>query len=217
MDNYTEYIHNQSWQNTKSEYSFYKTETRFEILKSIIISENPSMVLDVGCGSGYLSYILKQENPNIYVHGFDISDEALRQASTLDKKYKLDINKKVIPEDANNYDMVICSEVLEHLVDIRNCLCEIRRVLKNTGKLVITVPNFSFWKFRIDSLLGRIPYVVTDERHLQTFNVKSLTEIMDKSGFDILRLEGIRTRFQSLLNISVSLFSETLIVKACKK
>jgi ubiquinone/menaquinone biosynthesis C-methylase UbiE len=112
---------------------------------------------------------------------------------------------------------VVCSEVLEHLVNVRHCLREIGRVLKTSGKLVVTVPNFSFWKFRIDSLMGRVPYVVSDEMHLQTFNKTLITRALSDAGFEVMSITGIRSELKFLLKISPSCFSETLIVTARKK
>lgn len=217
MDNYSEKIHDQDWREVKKEYSFYEKEVRFEIIKNFILSEHPNTVLDVGCGSGYLTYLLKEGNPHILVHGFDVSSEALKQAASLDKKYRLDINYQNIPEKDNSYDIVVCSEVLEHLINVRHCLMEINRVLKDQGKLIVTVPNFSFWRFRIDSLTGRIPYVVSDERHIQTFNKELLTKRLNEAGFNVLQLIGTRIRLKFLLRLSVSFFSETLIVLASKE
>jgi 2-polyprenyl-3-methyl-5-hydroxy-6-metoxy-1,4-benzoquinol methylase len=214
---YIEKIHDKDWRDVKKDYSFFEKEARFRIISSLILSEHPKTVLDVGCGSGYLAFLLEQENPRILVHGFDVSLEALKLAISLDKKYKLDINYENIPENDSNYDMVVCSEVLEHLFNIQQCLMEINRILKHQGKVVITVPNFSFWRFRIDSLIGRIPYVVSDERHIQTFNKELLTKRLNEAGFDVLQLIGTRVRWKFLLKISISFFSETLIVVASKR
>jgi len=217
MASYIQKIHDDSWREVKTGYSFYQTEGRFDILKDILISQTPGTVLDVGCGSGYLAHLIKKENPQFTVHGFDVSTEALKQAKALDKKYTMNINHDKIPEDDNTYDIVACSEVLEHLVNVRHCLKEIGRVLKNSGKLVVTVPNFSFWKFRSDSLMGRVPYVVSDEMHLQTFNKTLIASMLSDAGFEIMGITGIRSRLNFLLKISASWFSETLIVTARKK
>lgn len=216
MGSYIQKIHDHSWREVKTDYSFYQNEKRFDILKDIIISRTPGTILDVGCGSGYLAYLIKKENPQFSVHGFDVSTEALKQAKALDKKYTININLDRIPENDCTYDFVVCSEVIEHLVNVRHCLKEIRRVLNNHGKLVVTVPNFSFWKFRIDSLMGRIPYIVADELHLQTYNKEAIQCLLNQTGFEVLQLRGIRNRLKGLLKISASIFSETLIVVAKK-
>lgn len=214
--NYIEKIHNKDYQKKKKDYSFFENEKRFEILEDLILHQHPERVLDIGCGSGYLAFLLKQKNPHVFIHGFDLSSEGLKMAEHIDKKYKLDINYQNIPENDNFYDIVVCSEVLEHLINVRHCLTEINRILKKEGELIVTVPNFSFWRFRVDSLRGRIPYIVSDERHLQTFNKKTLTKILNEGGFRVLRLLGSRVRLKSLLRISASLFSETLIIIATK-
>jgi methionine biosynthesis protein MetW len=217
MASHIQKLHDHSWREVKTDYSFYRPEQRFGILKDIIISQAPGTILDVGCGSGYLAHLIKKEKPYFLVHGFDVSTEALKQAKALDKKYALNINHDSIPEKDTTYDLVVCSEVLEHLVNVQHCLKEIGRVLKNNGKLLVTVPNFAFWKFRIDSLMGRVPYVVSDEMHLQTFNKTLISSALFETGFEVMDITGIRSRLKILLKISASWFSETLIVTAGKK
>lgn len=216
MTSYIQEIHDRSWREVKTDYAFYRQEQRFGVLKEIITAQSPGTVLDVGCGSGYLAYLLKSESADIRVHGFDISTEALKQATALDEKYALNISLDRVPADDRTYDLAVCSEVLEHLVDVRHCLAEIGRVLKDGGILVVTVPNFSYWKFRIDALLGRIPYIVSDEMHLQTFNRGYIASLLGDAGFEVTRVYGIRSRIKHLLQISVSWFSETLIITARK-
>jgi 2-polyprenyl-3-methyl-5-hydroxy-6-metoxy-1,4-benzoquinol methylase len=208
---YIEKIHDEDWENIKKDDSYFKNEQRFGIIKDIIMKEQPDIVLDVGCGSGYLASLIKKENPHIVIHGFDVSAVALKKAEALDKKYQLDINYQNIPESDKYYDVVVCSEVMEHLLDVGYCLFEMKRVLKESGRLVLTVPNFGFWRFRIDSLFGKVPFIISDKRHFQVFNKEILITKLKEAGLEIVHLTGIRSRLKSLLRVSPSLFTETLI------
>ena len=63
MESYIQKIHDHSWREVKTDYSFYQNEKRFDILKDILLSRPFGTILDAGCGSGYLAYLIKAENP----------------------------------------------------------------------------------------------------------------------------------------------------------
>ena len=85
MGSYIQKIHDYSWREVKTDYSFYQNEGRFDILKDILNSKTPITILDVGCGSGYLAHLIKKKNPKFSVHGFDVSTEALKHYTMAEK------------------------------------------------------------------------------------------------------------------------------------
>jgi len=77
-----------------------------------IIPDDAYTVLDVGCGNGILINLLEKKYPKITrLHGFDRSKSALKYVKT--EKSAGDINN--LPFKDQEFDMVICLEVLEHL------------------------------------------------------------------------------------------------------
>ncbi len=87
------------------------------------------MILDAGCGTGYLSGGLASNSRSIF--GVDIALNYLKIASLKIK------NKKFVQSDIaelsfrnNIFDIVVCSVALEHVEDIDKALIEIRRELK---------------------------------------------------------------------------------------
>jgi len=113
------------------------------IIRYDFVTGNPDQVaLDIGCGSGHGSNRLATKFKT--VHGVDIAEEAIAYAS--EHWQKPNINFSVgdsldIPFPENNFDVVIAFEVFEHLTDWRKFLSEIRRVLKDNGKVYISTPN----------------------------------------------------------------------------
>jgi hypothetical protein len=79
------------------------------------------------------------------------------------------------------------------------------------------VPNVTFWKFRLEILLGGLPYILADERHLHSFNKSFLLERLQVAGFTNFKIYGQRNRFKWLARLSASLFSEDLFVLAQKQ
>lgn len=112
-----------------------------KIIKLSKISKE-DVVLDLGCGEGFLISILT--NPKKVV-GIDISKKALKRAKEVLKNRK---NVELKWGDAQNlklpsrsFDKIICSETLEHLPNPRRAMSEIRRLLKKDGLAIISVPD----------------------------------------------------------------------------
>jgi 2-polyprenyl-3-methyl-5-hydroxy-6-metoxy-1,4-benzoquinol methylase len=134
----------------------------------------------------------------------------------MDSCYDLDIDRSDLPEETESYDLVLCIAVLEHLYDVSHALQEINRILTPGKHVLIQVPNVTFWKFRLEILMGKLPYVLADPRHLHSFSQSFLIESLQISGFTKSRTYGQRHRIKWLAKLSPSLFSENFFVLAEK-
>ncbi|MBN1191348.1 MAG: methyltransferase domain-containing protein [Dehalococcoidales bacterium] len=123
---------------------------RAEKVASIVnsICRNSSKtVLDIGCGTGLITRRIKASN----IVALDMNQWALERA-----RLHTDNNVTFVPGDAENlplpsasYDIVICTEVLEHLIYPERALGEISRVLKPGASFIGSVPTKSLiWKYR---------------------------------------------------------------------
>lgn len=100
-------------------------------------------VLDAGCGDGALSYFIAKKGFN--VSGVDLSHEAIESGDRITKSKGLSINFKQgsvyeIPFKENTFDVVVSSEVIEHLEQVDLFLEELRRVVIPGGIIIITTP-----------------------------------------------------------------------------
>ncbi len=155
-----------------------------------------STLVDVGCGEGTLGRVLRQAGLGYRTVGLDISEKALSLAR--------DHYDAVIHFDASapltdliglqSASVVTCLEVLEHVFDPAHLLREIRRVLRPGGALIASSPNFAEWRSRVTVLRGQFPsesqHVFHEAEHLHYFTQRSLIELFDTSGFDVLRCGG---------------------------
>ena len=86
---------------------------------------------------------------------------------------------KKLPFKDNTFDFIVCSEVLEHIIDYQSALSEINRILKPQGKLAISVPKFFpewvCWKLSID-------YQNTPGGHVRIFKFKELKKDITSFG-----------------------------------
>lgn len=117
-----------------------------KILQEIKIFKNKT-ILDVGCEAGYIS--IKMAERGAKITAIDIIQEALdsfKEKLTfypqLKKRItikKLDARK--ISSKNNFFDVIVATEVIEHMPEIGKFAQEAARILKPKGKLIITFPN----------------------------------------------------------------------------
>ena len=112
--------------------------------------EDRGVMLDLGCGEGRHIFGIMQAFPNMQCVGLDPNLDSLDKSLEGLDFFKSLSNKKTsflsgsayeLPFSDNTFDLVICSEVLEHLHEYINALEEISRVLKPGGKFLASVPS----------------------------------------------------------------------------
>jgi SAM-dependent methyltransferase len=89
---------------------------------------------------------------------------------------KVDANAPLPFEDAS-FDLVWCSEVIEHLQEPARALAELKRVTKPGGTLLLTTPNSYAWLFRFIALFGLTPPRIQRKDHLHFFNLDDIHEL----------------------------------------
>lgn len=213
----SEALHDRDWSEKKESDSFFTCAPRYPDIVNEVLRLNPRMLLDVGCGSGYMAKLLKSQNSELIVHGVDISGVALERANIhLARSWKVDIDKDNMPISSCYYDSVICVEVLEHLYDPDHCLQDIFRVLKPGGHLVVTVPNIAYWRYRIQLMMGNIPNCAADPRHLHQFNLILLRKVAVSAGFKLISVTGHAVRMPWFAQRWPAIFSDILIATVQK-
>ncbi len=96
-------------------------------------------VLEVGCGAGHI--LEKIRHGSLY--GIDISDIQIKRAKERlgEKAVLTKAPGESIPYEDKFFDKVLCSEVVEHVLDPREVLKEISRIMKDDGILSLSIPN----------------------------------------------------------------------------
>ena len=115
-------------------------------------------ILDIGCADGSLSLVFKEVLRAKEVYGLDISTEYLQEARKKGMKtFKVDVNRDRFPLEADSFDVIIASEILEHCILPENLLREAYRVLKTGGYLILSTPNLASFYDRFLLLFGSQP------------------------------------------------------------
>ncbi|MBI2042691.1 MAG: class I SAM-dependent methyltransferase [Candidatus Nealsonbacteria bacterium] len=130
-------------------------------------------ILDVGCSGGLLLEELKNRG-FLNLFGIDISQDALDVCRTKRiANVKLADAKDTGFED-NYFDIVLASDVLEHVAEQEKTISEWRRILKKGGKLIVFVPAFGFLWSNHDEI----------NLHQKRYSKKQLNELLRGGGFE---------------------------------
>ena len=147
-------------------------------------------VLDVGCGEGRHTLSAWLEHP-VHAIGIDLSARDLATAAARRDDFAdgapaqarlslLRASGLALPFADASFDVVICSEVLEHVHDHRGLLREIARVLKPGGRFVASVPRY--WPERLCWLLSD-RYHEAPGGHIRIFEARALRRTIGGAGF----------------------------------
>jgi SAM-dependent methyltransferase len=161
-------------------------------------------IVDVGCGDGSATSLVSNLDAGNTVIGVDWSATALARARArglLVVQAGVDTSGLPLPDGCA--DVVIMSELIEHLVDTDTAVDEVRRVLRPGGVLLLSTPNLAAWFNRglialglqpvfsevsLRGIYGRPGHEVVG--HLRLFTRRALVEFLTDRGFRCERVAG---------------------------
>lgn len=113
-----------------------------ESLSQLVIDKANTKILEVGSGLGYLTFAMRSAGYNVV--GMDISEKAVEQANIKFNNYFItqDIYKPGQIEE-KSMDLIILTEVIEHIDNPISFLHAVAKLLKDGGHIVVTTPNKS--------------------------------------------------------------------------
>lgn len=193
-----------------SDNTFYKPKLGFPSSHQFALEyiDPGTVVLDIGCGPGYIARELF--NKQVQVISVD------HCISTMTKQYSF----KTIEVDIENYDFdfievdnILLLDVIEHLKRPDLFLSRLRENFSSkTPKIVITTGNIAFFPIRLGLLFGQFNYGkagILDLDHTRLFTFASMRRMLLNNGFEILQEKGIPAPFP--LAFGDGLFSRVLL------
>ena len=161
-----------------------------------LIPANVKRVLDVGCSIGSLGRRIKGVY-NATVFGIEIDNEMAKIAKKyLDKVIISDVEKINFDKyfKPKYFDCIIFADVLEHLKDPWSVLKNIKKILKDDGFVIASIPNIRHYS-TITNLLfkGYWPYNergLFDRTHLRFFTLKNIKEMFKSAELEIIKIRS---------------------------
>ncbi len=178
-----------------------------EIFRYLDLKSEHEMI-DVGCASGH--QVFKAAEICKRVVGVDVGVEFIDTAKRIASENNVNnvefllTEGDTLPFPDKSFDRLICSEVLEHVINVDPFLDELIRVVKVGGGVVFTVPNLNnrgtLYK-RIKDFFKPVPFIpITDfsmegikkhgDAHVRQFTLKTFSEFAEKHGLKVERLGG---------------------------
>jgi len=151
-------------------------------------------IIDVGCGNGFLAGQLLARGYN--VTGLDASKTGIKQARIKHPQGIFEVASVYDNLDekfGNDWDIVISSEVVEHLYDPRLYASNISKLLKPNGVLLISTPYHGYFKNIALALAGawdKHLTVLWDGGHIKFWSYCTLKKLLHESGFGKFTFQG---------------------------
>ena len=181
----------------------YIERKRVKAIFKLIDIRSRDRVIEVGCGAGNVI----ERAPCGILFGMDLSETILNKAKKRMNKeaFLLQGDAQNLPYRDRIFERVICSEVLEHILDPSTALKEIARVLKNQGIAVVSFPNESLinciktllirlgifkWLFQEKGNYQAMPEKMEDEWHLHALSLREWLNLFEKL-FRVCRMKRI--------------------------
>lgn len=176
--------------------------------------ESGSKVLDLGGGDGHLGELLTKAK-GCKVTVMDLSAKAIKIAQERGLNAQVGNLEEKLPFTDNSYEVVILSEVLEHIINSENLIKEASRVSK---KMIIgSVPNTGFYKYRRQLLFGHFPcqWFISPTEHLRYWTVKDFKKMIADLNLNLKTIKASAGR-RWLRDFWPSLLAEQICFKIIK-
>ena len=155
-------------------------------------TEGVQSICDLGCGNGYLAGKLARIGYNVV--GIDASETGINlarkthpQAGFLTSTIDRELHSRA---DLGKFDLVVSSDVIEHLYRPADLFEAAIPLLKSQGQFLVTTPYHGYLKNLAISLTGRMDNhfgALTDGGHIKFFSKQTLSQIFKQHGFTDLK------------------------------
>lgn len=160
-----------------------------------LIDLKPATVLDIGCGAGLTALHLKRRYPDVVIVGVEPNPElaalARQHMNVVFESGVEDAATRADLEHLGPFDIVLCADVLEHLVDPVSVLATLSTFLSEGGKVITSIPNVRHVSTFISlGILGTWPRRergIHDRTHLQFFARKDIVAMGRSAGLRLLK------------------------------
>ena len=183
---------------------------RFDLQVIASWIEPGSRVIDLGCGKGeLLKYLINHKN----VTGNGIEHNESRVALCIENGLSVlqgDINEEVLDYPDNTFDYVILSQTLQQVYEPDTM---IRSMLRIGRKGIVSFPNFSHWRCRLQLLSSgfvpvtrQLPYEWYNTPNIRVITIKDFRKFIYEVGFNVFKEVAINTQSEDRYGKAITIF-----------
>lgn len=166
----------------------YYSNARTDYVAALPVNPH-AWILEVGCGNGATGALaLREQKCGHYVGVEMFTPMAAEAARVLSTVHVGDIETLELPYQANTFDALIMSEVLEHLHEPTRVIERLIPLVKPDGRIFASSPNIAHWRPIYDLLFGQFEYTdrgLMDRTHLRWFTPTSFKRMFTEAGVAI--------------------------------
>jgi 2-polyprenyl-3-methyl-5-hydroxy-6-metoxy-1,4-benzoquinol methylase len=163
-------------------------------------------VLDIGCGEGGANEPLRAAGAS-HVTGVELQPEPAAKAATWYDHVEVGDALEALQRISNEFDTILCYDVLEHLVDPAAVLTRLREMVAADGRLHVSVPNARHWSLAGDLIVrgtfGYSKFGHRDATHLRWFTRKDMQHLLGQTGWTVERSTSSMTHRLCELGVRV--------------
>lgn len=157
-----------------------------------LLPASAGRVLEIGCGGGGTLSWLKETKRAQWTAGIELSTEAAEIArGRVDEVLCGDADELLAQFPAGSFDLILCLDVLEHLVDPWATLSKLHDLLRPGGRIISSLPNIRHHSIVLPLLFsGRWEYRdagILDRTHLRFFSRQGIAALMTRAGLREVR------------------------------
>lgn len=192
----------QEFERSFLEAEYYKKQTvdeeHLELLLNMVQPAEGENVLDLGTGTGYIAFPLAERYPKVRVIGLDIVTNTLQrnrekaETKGLKNLEFLCYDGISFPMGDHEVDAVITRYALHHFPNLTACFCEMKRILKPGGRLIISdpTPNANDTERFVDKYMQKKP-----DGHLKFYTLEEYKDMLKQAGFSFCSNQTTTIRF----------------------
>ena len=167
------------------EYPDFDRPARVRYEKAIGFAElkGGERVLDIACKDADLLRVLRSRGLDVDYTGLDLSERVIEKAKGLGRGGAVVVADLLegAPVPDGSFDRIFALEILEHLPQPLRLLEEARRLLKDDGRLLLSVPNPYYYM----ELVNEVRHFPDQDGHLFSFTDANLRAFLTYAGFEV--------------------------------